>query len=481
MKKLSLMCVSVCALLTTAQAADYKWISDGTGTGTVSWLAKNFQVWNGSGWSTATVAPGVGDNVVGNTAIQMGAPAAVNSIVLDVNNTFSAPVVGGQQLALGLTATLNINTISLNFTNVTDTFMVRGGTLSLGSLTVKNGYFQSYASSANYITNMTISDGVYVYNGTAAFSIKTAASANNNYRIGSINFVAGTEGASWSTRAVVLGANASSSFTVSTSGISGEGRITSGTGAAGTKITLAIDTAAGTTYSGRPFIYGNANVAVGVVKTGAGTQILTSNSSTYSGGTTVSAGTLLVGGAANQRVNTARVAGSGAVLVENGATLGFDAYLNIDANDLTVMSGATLLTSAGAVSNATVACGLTSQSDIVMQDGSTLGIVVDAASTYSNALALVNGATLSANNITLNIVAVNGALESGKTYTLITGLSDGYDVSGWTLDGVDAELGYSLELNSGTLSLVSSIPEPAVGAALLGAAAVVVVIRRRGK
>lgn len=99
---------------------------------------------------------------------------------------------------------------------------------------------------------------------------------------------------------------------------------------------LALNNASGTsTYAGILRNGSGSGDVLSVTKAGAGTQVLTGTSNTYSGGTTISAGTLLVNNASGSGT------GVGAVTVNGTGTLGGTGFIKpTGANGISVANGA---------------------------------------------------------------------------------------------------------------------------------------------
>jgi len=208
---------------------------------------------------------------------------------------------------------------------------------------------------------------------------------------------------------------------------------------------------------------------------------------TYSGGTTVSTGTLL----ANNTSGSAT--GTGALTVNSGATLGGKGIINSTTN--TISSGAKVQVGSGG-SNTTDVLTMTASSSTTFS-GASLTFNLNSANNQSNTLAL--GATpsvlLSGASLTLNIVG-SSIIPNTTAYTLFTstigGSSSGFSGSAFgdlTIDGTGKISNVSLNfLNAPTpgyyaasyLQLVNNgpgdgfsidvevVPEPGTWALMLG-------------
>jgi autotransporter-associated beta strand protein len=241
-----------------------------------------------------------------------------------------------------------------------------------------------------------------------------------------------------------------------------------GTGSA----TLGLNTAGSATYSGNLTIHGAATLTAAssatatfsgtfsgsgnVTKTGPGTVLLTSNAD-HSGGTTVSAGTLLLNGSH-----------ASAVTVSTGATLGGNGTISGLA---TLNSGATL-SPGNSVGNLNFNGGLT------LAAGSNLVMEINGASSFDT-ITVVGNSIAYAGTLTLNFDSGYTPVVN-QTYQLVT------RTGGATASGNFASLAFSnpeyagtFDTNNGTLTL-TAVPEPKTWALLgLGASFLLWQIRRR--
>jgi fibronectin-binding autotransporter adhesin len=309
-------------------------------------------------------------------------------------------------------------------------------TVSAGILNIQDG--AALGSTANGTTvssgaTLQLQGGITV--GAEALTISGTGATGQN---GALVNVSGTNNYGG---VVTLGAAStisSDSGTLNlTNTITGSGNNLTLTGSGDGTISSSIGTGAGT-----------------LTKTGSGTWTL-SGANTYTGATTVNAGTLLVNGS---------TAASSAVSVNNiGTTLGGTGTIN---GTVTVGAGAILLGGTGSSASGT----LTLANNLTLSPGSIIELALGPSGAHST-LARTGG-TWSFNAIQAFIFANLGAVP-GTTYSnIITGLAaDPGGETGWTI----ANTGWigNFTYSSGDISLnVVAVPEPSTwiaGALALGA------------
>ena len=238
----------------------------------------------------------------------------------------------------------------------------------------------------------------------------------------------------WGTSQVVasLTSNGPATNQVISSNGSASGTPAIGTGASGSTGNLNIAYSGGTTdtYSG---LLGDSNSGApgrnannfGVTKSGSGVLELT-NANTYTGGTTVSAGTLLV----NNTIGSAL--GSGGVTLASGATLGGGGIINTTGTATNTINGNVQVGTGGTdtLSKLTLtASGTTSFTN------ANLSFNLDTATTSSNVLALgsTHDILFSGVTLTLNLQGTS-TIAYGTEYLLFTALTTtggGLDNSGF--------------------------------------------------
>lgn len=257
--------------------------------------------------------------------------------------------------------------------------------------------------------------------------------------------------------------------------------------ALGTNTNRVIDVANGTTaidatLSGT--LSGNGAI---LTKTGTGTLELTAEN-TYSGGTVVSAGTLLINNTAGSG------AGSGNVHVNTGGTLGGTGGFT---GEVIVQNGGTLRPGAS--------IGTLGSGALTMTDGSTFAYEVDSsvATSVGADLLKVSGDLSFTDTVTLTLTDIAGApaaFSLGTTFSLInyTGTWDGglltfggnaianggfftAGLNTWQLeyDAASGGSNFSGEYAGGSFVNITAVPEPSTLLSLLGGLGFLAGLRRR--
>ena len=198
-------------------------------------------------------------------------------------------------------------------------------------------------------------------------------------------------------------------------------------------------------------IANGASEGVSVLKTGTGSWTLGA-ANTYSGSTTVTAGTVFANGVGNVTgVGTASSAlGTGTISVTNAGTV-LGGTGNI-LGAVTVASGAILQGGAGAASGT-----LTLASTPVLSSGSVIGLTLGTIGTHSS-LALPAGFNAFQANQSFTLAG----LQSGTYDGIITGVAAGITTSGWTItNGGGATYSFLDDgLGDIDLTVTVAVPEP---------------------
>jgi autotransporter-associated beta strand protein len=324
---------------------------------------------------------------------------STNTIVLSAGSPFTGNVVINRAIVSHPFANnaLNITASGLGNPQVAHTVTINnGGVLSLdgpggndfgnGQTIVQIGFIIN-TNSTMQITLGNATIGPVTLNGGR---LVVGAGASTSAQFGAYEFGADiTVGGS--SRSVIVSSNSASVLNLAINAVSTRTfNVADATGDA----TSDLDVSANLGNSG------NAQSAVLLVKTGAGTMTLSGGANIYSGGTTVSNGTLVVNNA------TGSGTGAGAVTVLTNATLGGKGTIG---GAVTVQSGGKLVVSAG--------------TNIV---GSVL--------TLSNSLTLASGSFttnyISHNSHTNDQIVNLGALTYGGTLNVLTAAGDGALVAG---------------------------------------------------
>jgi len=222
-----------------------------------------------------------------------------------------------------------------------------------------------------------------------------------------------------------------------------------------------------------------------LTKQGSGTQTL-SGANTYGGGTTVSAGTLLISNTAGSG------AGTGSVVVNGGKIGGSGAF----AGALTINAGGTLSPGSSIQSLAS--------GSLTLNNNSTFEYEVDQIVSLSVGADLqkVTGALTLSGTVTLTMAQLAGSAfaQNTTTFTLInyTGLWNGgfFTFNGnaiadggiftaglntWQLDydATSGGLNFTSDQVAGKFVNITAVPEPATWALLAGSVTILLVMRRR--
>jgi fibronectin-binding autotransporter adhesin len=470
-----------------------------SGSGTLSSLYAKIGI-SGLGMGTGSVTVD-GGNWNDNTGILAVGFGAYGSLTITNNGTVTS---GSATIAQGTgstgTVTMNSGTWNANqggtFSQIgaggTATMYLNGGTFSTydaavggsssGTMIINGGTWNSsyriYVGGYNYF-------GVdHNADGTMTVTNGTAGDYDGYVGDGGIGIVTIGNGGKWANSdALFVGNRSSGTLTIKGSGIvsvtSSAGQVTIGN-LSGSQGTLQIgDNDAFTGSLSVKTITGGAGTAkvvfaqtnafslsasltgsVSVQQTGAGTTTLsaTANANTYTGGTVISGGKLLV--------NSLGGTGSGAVEVQSGGAIGgtgsITGALTIDGGGL-LAPGSTTFTA----------------STISLLDNAKLAFTLG---TVSDKVTDAAGLSLG-QNITLSLTTGTGF--GLGTYSLInyagTLVDNSNNFSGWTVVGLPGNFTASFQLSGSSVQLkIANIPEPTSSTVLaLGLAICVSRWRRR--
>jgi hypothetical protein len=195
----------------------------------------------------------------------------------------------------------------------------------------------------------------------------------------------------------------------------------------------------------------------------------------------VGGGTLIVSGSlfgtssvsvtANATLNVSGAVNSAAAIDVSGKLSGGGSV-----GAVTVESGATIAPGDGL---STAGTALTIGGNVTLQNGSQFTVNLDDTNAKVDLLTISGGLTLNGND-TLTITELNGAPQSGNTYTIAT-FTPG-DLTGTFATVNDLPVGAQIVYDNtdGAIELqLASVPEPATWASLIGGAGMLVLMRAR--
>jgi autotransporter-associated beta strand protein len=470
----------------------YGFTKTGTGTlvlsGANSNLSGNVTILSGTvDQKTSTAALGSGTLVIGGTggvnpifqtgvnnsnAVQINANTTGTSIIA-VNGVGSGSVMSG---AITLnSANLNVRTFSAGTTaGVT----LSGGVTGTGNLLINN------------LSNGTAATGKVTLSGTTINNSGTVTSQGTGPTANVISAVIGANVTNVTQNSATTGLNltavnlytGSTTITAGTLQISGSGKLNNGNYAGAisvaTSSTLRYSSSAAQTFSG------NITGLGALTKdTGTASKLILSGTNTYTGATTVSAGTLAVNGSL---ANTSTTVGSGGTLQGSGSMGG----------SVTVQSGGKIAAGNSIESLATGALSLLAGSTFAyeMNNDAAASVAGDlTAITGSMTFDVDNAALLTltelgtgswGNGDKLTLLSYSGAWNGGLFNYASSTLADDstFTFSGmqWAFNYNDAVAGtnYTGDLTGSSFVTMTAVPEPDV-AALVGGLGALVLLRRR--
>lgn len=256
------------------------------------------------------------------------------------------------------------------------------------------------------------------------------------------------------------------------------------------------ESGARTTFSGTLSGAGDLRINDTYTRVGATTQVVNNNGvvelanstgNTYTGNTTVYAGTLLISNSAGSAT------GTGSVSVRAGATLaGTGIIASGGSNGLTVLSDGTIAPGEGGIGELTINSGSTSGVAATFSSGAVFAFDLNATTLESDRLILSNGAAndFAFNGNTINFTILTGTISNGQQYILFSGTDSDNQFAGLTIDGsgyITAGLfiGTGLGAFEGNLQIVDNdivlnvVPEPATFALLAFSLTTIFALRRR--
>jgi len=306
---------------------------------------------NATGWSAPGNPGGFpddsGDNVVGNIAgsgvISLNGSFTIGDftptstgLLVRGSGTVSSSLTMDEVIMNPQSATITAsfaNTVGMPFSmDITVRQVTVTGTAFAPTLN-----FGAAGGSQNPISTVNITEGVRM-NGASNVNFAVTGSAN----IGLISY---SSDAGTKTMNVINTGSISLANTIVATGISGSSanalsiRTTNSAFAGSTQTgTLALNVASGTSYTTNAVITngtgGSGANTMALVKSGSGTQAFTAITGTFTGGTQINAGTLLVNNASGNAI------GTGNITVAAAGTLGGTGFIALTSGNTVTVSGA---------------------------------------------------------------------------------------------------------------------------------------------
>jgi autotransporter-associated beta strand protein len=320
-------------------------------SGTYNYIA------TGSTTGTLVIDNNAAITLTGNTTnnFVVGRNNGNGTVIQNAGSTFNFDPTGGNTLLI----------IGAGSITTTGVYNMNGGTLNMNGLTLEVGIGNATGMLNVYAGANITSVGTFLMGGTGGNATVNQAGGNitmsgtNNLLIGGAstdtdvyNLGNGTLGSGTLTVAGVATGNSSASSTFNFNGgtLQASGNNTNfmaGLTTGNVTANSAINNAGYAVTIGQKLIGSG-----GLTFQGAGTTTITASNS-YSGGTTISGGTLL----ANNGPNNGSATGSGAVTINNGGTLGGNGTIGNGDNALAVNSGGTIAAGASLTTVGTLTTG----------------------------------------------------------------------------------------------------------------------------
>ena len=484
-------------LATPVPGASLQWDGNGAAPpgGAGTWNLVNLRWYDGSTyrvWDNLALDDAVFDTTAGT--VTLGAPVVVHNVTFTINNytiTGSTLTLGGVDPAVAVaTGTATINSIIDGVAGLTKsgtgTLVLGNDNLYTGTTTIAEGTLRV----GNGSTTGTLGSGDVVNDGTLAFSRSNAFDVANLIS-GSGNVTKAGAGVMTVTADnTYAGTTTISAGTLQLGNGGTSGRIGAGTVTLSNGAGLAID---------RSDVLTIANVVAGtggqLRQLGTGTTILT-GANTYTGVTTIGAGTLQIGdGGTTGSVGAGAITNNGTLVINRSSNLSManiisgTGTLRHDGTGTTTLSGTSTFTGAvelnggivqvGNLQNGGIGSNLGASDDAATNlifDGGTLRLTGAAArSTDRNFTIADGGATLEGNGTGAGLLTWNGTasydvVDEARSFTL-GGTASGNIFAGalvdngagalsltksgagrWVLTGSNAYTGVTT-INAGTLQV----------------------------
>jgi len=392
-------------------------------------------IWNAGGGAIyigmTTYTTAISNNAL--NVLNGGILTNAGSVVLaDVNSSFN---LSGTAYVSGVN--LSTNSATLNFTNIGST----NGTL----VATANGNLISGTGTVNFNGNATISSGAFVVTNSAATlgigsltKIGTGTlvlSASNSYTggtvvstgmltLGNANALGSTNGA-----LTINGTLNMAGFNEDQDGFTGSGTVTNSAAGAST-LTVGVSNSS-STFTGK-LVSGTG--AVALIQDGTGTLTLTGSNS-YTGGTTVQAGTL--------SVNNTNAIGSGVLMLASNTVFQYSGASGTLANAIQAMAGTSFIQNSGA-GTLTLGGLITKQNSVLEFEGGSY-----------NVTGQITGGSIGDSLFNSDLILSNAVVTLSHTndYYGPTYLEAGSTL----LDGIANALPVSTVLNIGSVSDLSTV------------------------
>ena len=453
------------------------------GTGSLI-LASGSQTLSGSSTYTGVTT------VASGTLFLPSASSLISTVVdnaaLDISPGSNTTVLTSSTIgSLGGSGTVNLGTHTLILANAKSTFF---GTISgSGGLTISAGT-ETLAGANTYTGTTTITSGTLVLSATASLAAASQVKADGVFDVSAVPGSSITFASLSGSGTVNLGAhtiNLTTATGLFSGAITGSGGLTLGSG---TEVLAGTNTyTGGTVISAGTLQIGNRGTGGSIVgdvfdagtlafsrtdtsvfsgtisgpgavaRIGFGTTILTANNS-YSGGTTITAGTLQIGNGGTAGSISGDVTDNGNLAFGRSDTTVFSGVIS-GTGSITQVSGTTVLTAANSYTGSTTiksgaklvlgAAGSIAPSSGVTSDGT---FDVSAVATAPKIASLAGGGTvlLGSQSLTLTNASgsFSGVISGSGGVTLASGLQ--------TLSGTNAYTGITT-INGGSLAVSGSI------------------------